>query len=69
MQIRNVWQSHNYRCETLEEHSCRDLFGSIKEHLPKHVVGEVLGCRNSIATITTSMKARVEDTSHPEVMP
>ena len=29
-----VWQSHGYRCETLEEYSCRDLFGSIKEHLP-----------------------------------
>ena len=63
-----VWQSHDYRFETLEEHSCRDLFGPIKEHLPKQVVGEVLGCRNLITTITTSMKARVEATSHPEVM-
>ena len=54
-----VWQSHVFRYETLEDHSCRDLFGSIKEHLPKHVVGEVLGCRNLITTTTTSMEARV----------
>jgi hypothetical protein len=29
-----VWQSHRHRDETHTKNSCRDPFGSIKEHLP-----------------------------------
>jgi hypothetical protein len=31
---RKVWRSHGHRDETDTENSCRDPFGSMKEHLP-----------------------------------
>jgi hypothetical protein len=34
-----VWQSDRHRDETHTENSCRDPFGSMREHLPKLVEG------------------------------
>ena len=62
-----MWPSHEYRGETLQEHSCHDPCGSMEEPPAMVEEGKDLGCRESFMTKTTISQTKTESTSYPEV--